>query len=123
MIDARRMEVYCLLTDTQGKLLETAHPRVVEEDSFQKWLDSYSVIFFGDGAAKCKPLFSSHPNALFIDEIYPTAHHVGNLAYRQFQQDIFEKLDRFVPLYLKPFQTNLIFPRENIASEFGTNKK
>lgn len=103
MIDARRMEVYCLLMDAKGKLLEAAHPQVIEENSFQKWLNNHLVVFFGDGAAKCKPLLSRHSNALFIDDIYPTAQHVGNLAYYQFQKGIFEEQDHFVPLYLKNF--------------------
>ena len=105
MLDARRMEVYCLLTDAQGKQLEAAHPQVIEASSFQTWLKDYPVLFFGDGAEKCKPLLASHPNAYFIDHSYPTAHHVGVLAYTKFQQGVFEAQASFAPLYLKPWQS------------------
>lgn len=104
MIDARRMEVYCLLADAKGNLLEEAHPVVIDQDSFQAWLADYPVLFFGNGAEKCKSLLGFHPNATFIDHIYPSAQYVGALAYLKFQQDIFEDLVYFEPLYLKPFQ-------------------
>lgn len=104
MIDARRMEVYCLLADAQGHLLLPTHPRVVDADSFQEWLANHPILFFGDGAAKCKPLLATHSQAWFIDQRYPTAHHVGALAYLKFQQGAFEDLAYFEPTYLKPFQ-------------------
>lgn len=105
MIDARRMEVYCLLTDAHGKLLEAAYPQVIDEGSFQTWLNEHPVLFFGDGAEKCKPLLATHPHAQFIDYIHPTAHHIGALAYSKFQQGTFEALAYFTPSYLKPFQS------------------
>lgn len=104
MIDARRMEVYCLLVDAQGKMLEVPHPQVMDESSFQAWLADYPVLFFGDGAAKCEPLLGAHPHATFIEDICPSAQHIGALAYVRFQQAVFEELAYFEPLYLKPFQ-------------------
>ena len=104
MLDARRMEVYCLLTDAQGKLLEATHPQVIDAASFQSWLTDHAILFFGDGAEKCKPLLATHPHASFVDHIHPTARHVGALAHAKFQQASFEELAYFEPLYLKPFQ-------------------
>jgi tRNA threonylcarbamoyladenosine biosynthesis protein TsaB len=104
MLDARRMEVYYLLADPHGHVLAPAQPQVIDHDSFQAWLQDYSVLFFGSGAEKCKPLLSHHDRALFIDHFYPTAHHIGALAYIKFQQAAFEDLAYFTPLYLKPFQ-------------------
>jgi tRNA threonylcarbamoyladenosine biosynthesis protein TsaB len=104
MLDARRMEVYCLLADNQGHLLTPPHPRVIDQYSFQAWLQDYPILFFGDGTEKCKPFLAHHSHALFIDHIYPEAHHIGTLAYTQFQQAAFEDLAYFRPLYLKPFQ-------------------
>lgn len=104
MIDARRMEVYCLLVDAQGKLLEEPLPQVIDESSFQIWLAAYSIVFFGDGAAKCQALLGTHTHATFIQDIYPSAQHIGALAYAKFQQADFEELTYFEPCYLKPFQ-------------------
>jgi tRNA threonylcarbamoyladenosine biosynthesis protein TsaB len=108
MLDARRMEVYCLLADSKGHTLTPTYPQVIDQHSFQIWLSDYSILFFGDGAEKCKPLLAHHSRAMFIDHIYPKAHHVGILACAKFQQAIFEDLAYFTPLYLKPFQGKLI---------------
>ena len=104
MLDARRMEVYYLLADSQGHVLVSAHPQVIGQDSFQDWLQDYPILFFGDGAEKCKPLLGHHVHTLFIDHIYPSACHIGTLAYAKFQQAAFEDMVYFEPLYLKPFQ-------------------
>lgn len=104
MLDARRMEVYCLIADAHGHTLAPAQPQVIDHHSFQTWLQDYTILFFGDGAEKCKPLLSHHSRALFIDHVYPNAHHIGTLAYAKFQQAAFEDLAYFTPLYLKPFQ-------------------
>lgn len=104
MIDARRMEVYCLLVDAQGKMLEAPHPQIIDTNSFQDRLADYPILFFGDGAAKCKPLLGVHPYTTFIEDIYPSAQHIGALAYAKFHQAAFEDLAYFEPSYLKPFQ-------------------
>lgn len=103
MIDARRMEVYCLLANEKGHTLVATHARVIVSDSFQDWLQTHPIIFFGDGAMKCKALLGQHPRARFIDQIYPQAKHVSVLAYAKFQRSDFEVLATFQPLYLKPF--------------------
>lgn len=104
MIDARRMEVYCLLVDAQGSVLAPPHAQIIDQNSFQNWLADSSILFFGDGAAKCKSILAHQPNALFIDNIHPDARHIGTLAYPKFQQADFEDLAQFTPTYLKPFQ-------------------
>jgi tRNA threonylcarbamoyladenosine biosynthesis protein TsaB len=104
MLDARRMEVYCLLADSQGHVLAPVHPRVIDQDSFQAWLQDHLILFFGEGAEKCKPLLGRHSHALFIDHCYPDSHHIGTLAYTKFQQAAFEDLAYFTPLYLKCLQ-------------------
>lgn len=105
MIDARRMEVYCLISDAAGKVLEAPHPRVIDSNSFQSWLRQNKMLFFGDGAEKCKPALASHNHAIFLNTIHPSAQHVGALAYPKFQQRVFADVAYFEPLYLKPFQS------------------
>jgi tRNA threonylcarbamoyladenosine biosynthesis protein TsaB len=103
MIDARRMEVYCLVADATNYILEAAHPHIVSEHSFENWLSQKPMLFFGDGAAKCKPIFGQHGNAIFIDGIYPSAQQIGILAYAHFQQNKWVDIHSFSPQYLKPF--------------------
>ena len=106
MLDARRMEVYCLISDIKNNILLPTHARVIDRHSFQSWFQDTHILFFGDGVQKCKPLLAHHDRALFIDHHLPQAHYVGDLAYTKFQQAAFEDLAYFTPLYLKPFQGN-----------------
>lgn len=102
MIDARRMEVYCALFDSQRSLVEETKAVIVDESSFSMHLDTHKVIFFGDGAAKCRPVLT-HPNAVFVDGITPSARLTGKLAYEYYQQSRFEDVAYFEPFYLKEF--------------------
>ena len=104
MLDARRMEVYCMLVDARGYTLVPPHAQVIDQRSFLAWLQEYPILFFGDGAEKCKPLLAHHHHAFFVDHYCPQAHCVGKLAYTKFQQADFADVDSFTPLYLKPFQ-------------------
>jgi tRNA threonylcarbamoyladenosine biosynthesis protein TsaB len=105
MIDARRMEVYAAVFGWEGTVIEPTQAVILNEDSFSTHLASRQVVFFGDGAAKCKNLFHSG-NAIFLGEdIRPSAKTVGVLAARSFQNNSFEDLASFEPFYLKDFMT------------------
>lgn len=102
MLDARRMEVYCLLANNKLEILEPTQAKVIDEESFLKTLESNKVIFFGNGAAKCREMIT-HTNAVFLTDIVPSAKQVGNLAYSRFTAQQFENLADFEPYYLKDF--------------------
>jgi tRNA threonylcarbamoyladenosine biosynthesis protein TsaB len=109
MIDARRMEVYCAAYDEEGVTREETKPLIVEADSFDHWLKTHTVVFFGDGAPKCKPLFESLPGAVFWGEaIHPQAASVGKLACHAFEKGDFEDPATFEPFYLKEFMTKKV---------------
>ena len=73
MIDARRMEVYCLISDSELILLEETQAKILDDDAFSNLLSGHKIIFFGDGASKCKTVLSHHKNAVFIENIHPSA--------------------------------------------------
>ena len=102
MIDARRMEVYCLLMDAQDKLIKATAATVVDELTFKEPLDESIVYFFGDGASKCREIIH-HPNARFLNDIVPLASSLGPLAFEKFQDQQTENLVTFEPIYLKEF--------------------
>jgi tRNA threonylcarbamoyladenosine biosynthesis protein TsaB len=102
MLDARRMEVYCLLADRNLAIVEGTGARVIDEYSFMSWLDKRPISFFGNGSAKCRDVIR-HPNARFIDTIIPGASSLGELAFRKFEQKQFEDLSAYEPFYLKDF--------------------
>lgn len=102
MIDARRMEVYCLVADSKLKILEPVSARVIEEDSFAELLEWNRVLFFGNGADKCREIIT-HRNAVFLEGIYPVASALGVRAHEKFIKQEFEDLVHFKPFYLKEF--------------------
>lgn len=102
MIDARRMEVYCQLFDREVNALQDIEAKVIDEESFKEPLANHRIIFFGDGAAKCKSAII-HPNAFFVDAIVPSAKELGILASEKFLRNELEDLVTFEPLYLKEF--------------------
>lgn len=102
MIDARRMEVYCQVTDQALAIVEPVAARVIDERSFVELLDAGRVLFFGNGALKCREVIR-HPNAVFLDHVYPAASALGVLAQRKFETGDFEDVIGFTPFYLKDF--------------------
>lgn len=103
MIDARRMEVYTALYNSKFKLIDPISAKIIDENSFSHFLEKNKVVFFGDGAEKCKLLLNEHPNAVFIDNVEPSAQYVNQLALSKFKQGIFEDVAYFEPYYLKEF--------------------
>ncbi len=103
MIDARRMEVYTSIYNSKFELIESISAKIIDENSFANFLDKNKVVFFGDGAEKCKLLLNNHPNAVFIDNVEPSAKYVNQLASSKFKQGIFEDVAYFEPYYLKEF--------------------
>jgi tRNA threonylcarbamoyladenosine biosynthesis protein TsaB len=103
MIDARRMEVYCSVLDADGSIIQGIEAKIIDEKSFEELLNEKRLIFFGNGAEKCRAVIT-HNNASFVSGITPSAMHLGTLAFRKFQKNEFEDLFQFEPFYLKEFK-------------------
>jgi len=103
MIDARRMEVYAALFDTELNTIMPTEAVVVDEQSFREYLKDKRIHFFGDGAAKCREPLGIYPNALFTDDIYPSAAFFVEAAFAAFAAKSFEDVAYFEPFYLKDF--------------------
>lgn len=102
MIDARRMEVYTALFDTELKQLKPVSADIIDESSFSSELSMEKVAFFGDGAAKCKDLIV-HENAVFVNDFKTSAQAMISLAEHKFSIQDFEDVAYFEPYYLKDF--------------------
>jgi len=102
MIDARRMEVYCSLFTTSLDAIEPTQAKIIDSESFSEQLSSHSILFFGDGAAKCKSTLN-HPNAVFFEDVYLSAKNMGNIAFQKYLGGKFEDMTLFEPNYLKEF--------------------
>lgn len=102
MIDARRMEVYTCLFDCQLKRMGEIEARIIGPDSFSELLDGHKVIFFGDGAEKCREVITRN-NAMFLDNIDTSATGLVVPALEKFHNKAFVDLAYFEPFYLKDF--------------------
>ncbi len=102
MIDARRMEVYSAIYDNALACVKPVGAYIVDENTFADELNDKKVIFFGNGAEKCKSVIT-HPNALFLDKVVPLATDMLALAERAFRDGRFEDVAYFEPFYLKEF--------------------
>ena len=102
MIDARRMEVYTAVFHPSGEMIEPIAAKIIQKDSFKDILEQNHVIFFGNGAAKCRDIIQ-HPNAIFLEGIETSAKYMVSLAESAWQQKCFEDVAYFEPFYLKDF--------------------
>ncbi len=102
MIDARRMEVYSALFDNNLMDKRETIAEIIEEKAYNKELENNQVYFFGNGADKCKDIIQ-HPNAIFIENIYPSAKYMARLAHDAFNNNTFRDVAYFEPFYLKDF--------------------
>ncbi|MCH7514381.1 MAG: tRNA (adenosine(37)-N6)-threonylcarbamoyltransferase complex dimerization subunit type 1 TsaB [Bacteroidetes bacterium] len=103
MIDARRMEVYCLLANSNLEIIEDTHAKIIDNDSFSSVLKRDKVWFFGSGTEKCETLLGHQNNAVFIRDFHITAQSIGMIAFKKFENKDFEDLAYFEPFYLKDF--------------------
>lgn len=103
MLDARRMEVYCAIYDLDGKQIKETAAEIIDEHSFSSLLNEHTIYFFGDGAAKCKETFSQNSNAIFINDVVPSAKNMISLSEQAYNAKQFEDVAYFEPFYLKDF--------------------
>ncbi|MCX6239509.1 MAG: tRNA (adenosine(37)-N6)-threonylcarbamoyltransferase complex dimerization subunit type 1 TsaB [Bacteroidia bacterium] len=111
MIDARRMEVYTSFYDANGIQIRGIQADIIDNQSYLPFLENNTVLFFGNGAAKCRNAIS-HPNAIFIDGIITSAENMVPLAERDFKNQKFVDMAYYEPFYLKDFVATI--PVKNI---------
>ncbi len=103
MIDARRMEVYTALFDAQGNYIRPTSAEIIDKHSFADILADHHVMFFGDGAEKCRDLLGRYANAQFDTGFVNSAAHLAATAQKKFEAAEFEDVAYFEPFYLKDF--------------------
>lgn len=111
MIDARRMEVYTAIYNNELGTELDVHPHIVDEQSFADYLALGKVLFFGNGADKCKGTIV-HENGQFIDNVVASAKHMISLAEAEYKANNFVDVAYYEPFYLKDFVATT--PRKNV---------
>ena len=102
MLDARRMEVYAAVFDLNHNQIRETRAEVLNEYSFNSYLEQGNVYFIGNGVEKTKEIIN-HPNAVFVENKLPSANEMSKLAYHKYKINDFEDVAYFEPYYLKDF--------------------
>ena len=102
MLDARRMEVYSGVFDANHSQIRETQAQILNETSFNGYLEAGRVFFVGNGVAKTKELLK-HANAIFIENKLPSANNMSQLAYQKYKKSDIENVAYFEPYYLKDF--------------------
>jgi len=101
-LDARRMEVYSAVFDIDNKMIRDTRAEIINENSFEEYLEENDVYFIGNANEKLKKIITNK-NAKFIDNHFPSAKQMGLLSLNKFKSNRFEDLNNFEPFYLKDF--------------------
>jgi len=111
MIDARRMEVYTALYNSKGEEIRPVSAEIIDEHFISDMLESHKVLFFGNGAEKCKNIIKNE-NAIFEGPMITSAEFMQQLTEEKFNKKQFEDVAYFEPFYLKNFVATI--PRNKI---------
>lgn len=111
MIDARRMEVYTAIFDRDVKMVRDIKADIIDADSFKTFFAANKIVFFGNGADKCKSTIT-HPNAVFLDGIKTSASFMAKLSEEAFTKKEFQDVAYYEPFYLKDFVATI--PTKNV---------
>ena len=101
MIDARRLEAYTKVYDSNYKAVREIQAEILDETSFSEYLEKSVVVFVGNKTEKTKEIIQ-HVNAQFIDAV-PSAKEMSVLAYNKYKKNDIEDVAYFEPYYLKDF--------------------
>lgn len=102
LLDARRMEVYSAVFNSEKKQIRETKAEILNENSFQEYLKERKVVFIGDGASKFQ-LMCSNKNVFFLTEKFPSAKNMAPLAEAKYKISDTEDVAYFEPFYLKEF--------------------
>ena len=102
LLDARRMEVYSAVFNSEKKQIRETKAEILEGTSFLEYLETRKTIFIGDGSNKFEAL-CKHKNAVFLKDGIPSAADMGIMAEAKYKKSDTEDVAYFEPFYLKEF--------------------
>ncbi len=102
MLDARRMEVYAAVFNTEKQEIRETKAEILDSTSFSEFIAKGKTCFIGDGVPKFKEV-CNHPNAVFIENMLPSATEMAALAEYKCKISDTEDVAYFEPYYLKDF--------------------
>lgn len=102
LLDARRMEVYSAVFNSEKKQIRETKAEILDENSFLEYMEARKTIFIGDGSNKFESL-CKHKNAVFYKDGIPSSADMALLAEAKYKISDTEDVAYFEPFYLKEF--------------------
>ncbi|NJB70930.1 tRNA threonylcarbamoyladenosine biosynthesis protein TsaB [Saonia flava] len=102
VLDARRMEVYSQVFNSNYEEIRETKAEIIDEFSFKEFVEKGKVLLIGSGAEKCREILK-HPNFSFDGSIVPSAKEMAKLSHDKIKVGNFENVAYFEPYYLKDF--------------------
>lgn len=101
MIDARRMEVYSAVFDSDHNQIRAVEAEILSGETYTN--QPGKIYFVGDCQPKCQTVLTDERFVFLPDVVYPSARNMSAMAYAMFIQKSFVDLAYFEPYYLKDF--------------------
>jgi tRNA threonylcarbamoyladenosine biosynthesis protein TsaB len=101
MIDARRMEVFTAIFDSNLNPILVPSAMIIEQNSFANLLLKNKIVFSGNGSTKWQ-LICKDENAFFVKNEVNTLY-MSELSHKKFLNRQFEDVAYAEPLYIKEF--------------------
>ncbi len=102
VLDARRMEVYSAVFDSELHQIRDVQAEIIDENSFKDYFENKKIYVVGNGAEKIKGILSS-PNIVYNTSLVPSSKDMAVLSWSKFLETDFEDVAYFEPYYLKDF--------------------
>lgn len=104
LIDARRDEVFTAVYSEQAAEVLPPQSLILSEAFFRQFENKDSIVFFGSGLLKSRPLIKMR-NAVLLEDYFHRSAFLSGLSNEKFRAGQFENLAYYEPYYLKPVYT------------------
>ena len=101
MIDARRMEVFSAMYDSNYNQIRATQAEIIDESSYQEISETIHLV--GDGIGKFTNTKTDKKFVFHNEVVYPSANEMSALSFEKFQNSDFVDVAYFEPFYLKDF--------------------
>ncbi len=102
MIDARRMEVYYAVFDSQLREISSPGAMIVSKDTLASIANNNHLICFGNGALKCQN--EAPNNEVSFEDMPSVAHLMQASAFNAFDKKVFVDTAYWEPDYIKDYK-------------------
>ncbi|MCC5924391.1 MAG: tRNA (adenosine(37)-N6)-threonylcarbamoyltransferase complex dimerization subunit type 1 TsaB [Crocinitomicaceae bacterium] len=101
MIDARRMEVFSAIYNSNLEEIRTIQADILTKDSYEEY---QGLVIAGDGVTKLKEIWAHRKDIIWASNVKSSSRGQVPIATQKFEKKRFEDVAYFEPYYLKDFK-------------------